>query len=99
MFGTKSSKRATSRSKRRRRYRIKKKRIGMKAHWQEMASMMYGLGNNNKVLEGVIENYLILGFSDPMFPICSETAQWIECFDRLKHLVGAKQHWSLMAYL
>lgn len=77
----------------------KKKRIGMKAHWQEMASMMYGLGNNNKVLEGVIENYLILGFSDPMFPICSETAQWIECFDRLKHLVGAKQHWSLMAYL
>merc|ERR1719491_1568015 len=77
----------------------KKKRVGMKAHWQEMASMMYGLGNNNKVLDGVIGNYLTLGFSDPTFAICSETAQWIESFDRLKHLVGAKQHWSLMAYL
>ena len=52
-------------------------------------AMMYGLGNNDKVLGGVVENY-------PLFGVCSETAQWIECFDRLKHAVGAHQHWRLL---
>ena len=31
-----------------------------------------------KALDGVVENYPLLGFSDPLLA-------WIECFDRLKH--------------
>jgi len=76
-----------------------REKIGMKAQWAEIAAMMYGQGNNDKVLDGVVENYPLLGFSDPMFAICNATAQWIEAFDVVKQCVRAKQQWSLGAYL
>jgi len=70
-----------------------------KEEWKEIAAMMYGLGDNNKVMNGVIANYLKLGYTDPLFQITFDTAQWIATFDGLENRIHSKQHWMLMGYL
>eukprot|EP01084_Bolivina_argentea_P059933 109485_1 len=78
----------------------KQKTHGMNEHWKTICSMMYGFGGNDaKIVNGVIQNYLKLGYTDPMFEVSFETAQWITQYDELQHKIAARQQFALMGYL
>merc|ERR1711971_53726 len=51
--------------------------------WKEISTMIYGISNENKVMDGVRANYLKLGYTDPCLNITFNTAQWIMEFDKL----------------
>jgi len=67
--------------------------------WKEISTMIYGISNENKVMDGVRANYLKLGYTDPCFNITFNTAQWIMEFDKLTNIIGQKQHFMLMGYI
>eukprot|EP00484_Ammonia_sp_Unknown_P026686 CAMPEP_0197035060 /NCGR_PEP_ID=MMETSP1384-20130603/12951_1 /TAXON_ID=29189 /ORGANISM="Ammonia sp." /LENGTH=1073 /DNA_ID=CAMNT_0042465065 /DNA_START=20 /DNA_END=3241 /DNA_ORIENTATION=- len=67
--------------------------------WTEICSMIYGMNDDAKIMNGVIENYLSLGYSDPLFEVTLNTSQCIARYDILNHLRGSKQMFVLMPYM
>ena len=67
--------------------------------WKEICSMIYNFGNEDKIINGIMENYPNLGYTDPCFNITFNTSQWLMHFDHLKQIIAHKQHFILMGYI
>merc|ERR1712228_148003 len=77
-----------------------KKKNKENEEWKEICRKFYGMmSNSSKILDGVCTNYLKLGYTDPMFAVTQQSAQWISEFDGLKQIIDHKQHFVLMGYI
>ena len=80
-------------------FMLSKKKNKENEEWTEICKKFYGMmSNSSKILDGVTENYLKLGYTDPMFEVTQKSAEWIMEFDALKQIIDHKQQFFLMGY-
>ncbi|ETO35580.1 hypothetical protein RFI_01484 [Reticulomyxa filosa] len=68
------------------------------AEWDEIVSVMTGV-DKDKMMQGVHENYLLVGYSDPVFQKTLEASDWLCVSDLFETCIRSKQQFEFSPYL